>query len=263
MSESSDRHTRAMRYLNSPRPAKTRRAFDPAHFGTPAPLALWQRVLPWLLAAAALALIIGCSGCSHHARRYTVPDAKPLQSKQAEVSRHASRAARAVAAAEVAHTRAVTQHAAEGTIIEEATAILARPEFRNAPPELKPEIDALAAKLAEFTAAHDATTASMGEVTLLLAEGHGEAASAVAGADEITAKLGPAYVAKVAEITAGANAAETAWAKDSSKITWMVTHSILFTIAGIVGLAGVGLVLFLKFTGRLAGAAAGIAAKLP
>ena len=245
MSEHRERTSRALAYL-AIRPRQT----------------LWQFLLPWLLAGLAIGAVIALSGCAHKAEHFTIPDAKPLQAKQAEVARHASHAVRAVTAAAEAHGRAVAFHRAEGTIIEEAAAILAQPAFQNAPTELKPEIDALAAKLAEFTAAHALTTASMGEVTPLLAEGRREAASAVSGADEITAKLGPAYVAKVATITAEANKAQEAWAKDSAKIVKLETASWVNRILALAGACALAGLAFLWWTGRAAKLAATVAAKL-
>ena len=279
MSEHHERHRRATRYLNSPRPMtpderESINLFFLSHFPKRPPL--WQRALLWLLAGLAIGAVIALSGCAHKATHYTAPDAAPLQAAQHEVvqavavvRQHSAKAAQALSRAKTAHGQARTYHGAEGVLIGEAEAILPRPEFRNAPPALLPDIAALTAKLAELTAARAATDGALAAVTPSLAEATSEnaatdaaAARAIAKADEITTKLGPAYEAKVETLVDEANKGQIAWAKDSAKIVKLETASWVNRILALAGACALAGLAFLWWTGRAAKLAATVASKL-
>ena len=212
----------------------------------------------YYLFRALIAVLLG--GCAHEAKHYNPVDAKPLVQAQGQVavdiskaSTHIKLAAIAIQASKKHSKDARFFHKAEGDIILEAKAVLERPEFRNAPPDLKPLVDELTSLIVRYQA-----TALKTEESFALSEAQQATASreneladssvlaANKGMEDINTKYGPEFIKQSREQTDKLNAAEKAWEKDSKIIVSLIKNSIWLKILGFFLVAGVILLILSK-----------------
>ncbi len=228
-----------------------------------------------LVAGFAVLAALYLSGCTAKPTTYRAPSAEKLVAKQVAATKHFQAAKRKFApaavnlrAAQTSHTRAETSHAAATrwvTLIVPAVDEL----LLKAPPDLKPEVEAIKLQVASLSAEIEKTTGEMATTKQLLAradtgiaEGTQELTAGLAANEEINAKLAPAHFADVEALAAHATRESQEKADWHNKYDTLKRQSWMHRILGIAGaLAAAGLV-FLWFTGRIAKAGAKAAAAL-
>lgn len=215
-------------------------------------------------------------GCAHKATHYAAPDAAPLNARQAEVAKHIAaaqthlgRAGASLVDAQSKRAQSAASHSREDVLVAEIAPGLAELKMRVTA-ELRPEVDALCAQVAQLSLAAAETDAvivttgakiadTVRKVTAATSE-IGDAKDAQA---DIAAKLGPAYQSKTAVLAKRANDAEEGWAASSRALVAARTHSLLFRLGSILFVLLLIAGVVLKITGRLVFTAAGVAAKIP
>lgn len=244
-------------------PASASRTTLPPH-GAPVKIAT-----AILTAGCAVLAALYLGGCTAKATAYKAPSAEKLVAKQQSATKHFTAAkvkfapaAVNLRAAQTSHTRAAASNAAATrwvTLLVPAVEEL----LLKAPPDLKPEVEAIKLQVASLSAEIEKTTGGMATTGQLLvraetatAEGTQELTAGLADNEAINTQLAPAHFADVEALAAHATRESQEKADWHNKYDALQRQSWLHRILGIVGaLAAAGLV-FLWFTGRIAGAGA-------
>ncbi len=211
--------------------------------------------------ALALAVVVLCGGCAHKAAHYTAPDAAALNARQAEVATHLAaaqthlgRAGAALTDAQQQRAQSAASHSREDVLVAEIAPKLAELKMRVTA-ELRPEVDALSAQVAQLSLAAAETDSAIMQTGAKVADGvkqvlaaTSEITDAKTAQADIVALLGPSYQGEVAVLAQRANDAEQGWAADSAKLHTSFLYKIVAALCVVLLVAGV----VLKFTGRLA-----------
>lgn len=195
--------------------------------------------------------LTGCSWFAHRAKHIEPPSAIELHAKRAELDQAVSgakdaiqKAGTLVAHAHARHGEAVASHVAEKVLTHEIAASTESLKLRVTV-ELRPEVDALAAKVGELEAQASTTDAALsdtGSAVVLAAHeltgAEGKLTVGERAAAEIRTTIGPRYEAQVVSIVEKANATEIAYADTSKKLMWYRAHwwgAWLVLVLGIIG----------------------------
>lgn len=214
-------------------------------------------------------------GCTHKAKRVAAPDATALRTARAQATRHLTaatqheaRAHAAITAAAKSHQRAASAHAAEVALLGQLAPTVADLAMRVTV-ELRPEVEELGRKVEELNLHASATgeaQSALGveilEARSAITDARSESGAALTATKAVEEKYGPDYEAKVAQLVAQANTSERGWQDESEQRAELQKQIWSHRILGGLGIASLAFLAFLKFTGRLAVTAAGVAAKI-
>ena len=214
-------------------------------------------------------LAVLCAACDHQPTVYHAPAAAKLVAKQQSAARHVAAAKGKFAAASVklrgtqqSHTKAAAANAEATrwlTLVVPAVEQL----LLKVPEDLKPEVEALKLKVQALSAEIEKTAGLMAVTTAGLASTQAEQSGGMteielANADinEINTKHSPEYLAAVEALAAKATEESTGKAEWHNKYDALARQGWMHKILGIAGALAVLGLIFLWWTGRLAGAGA-------